>query len=79
MVSERLITIEIGIGRDGSVFQDTQTHGNDWADVYRGIHAVRDEIDRLIADRRECPFNPKNTGDDSCPVDKHGRRHKAFE
>ncbi len=56
-----LVTITIAIERDGSVHQDTQCHGNRWADVYRGMHGVKAEVERLIADRRECPFNPKNT------------------
>jgi hypothetical protein len=57
---DRLITITVGIGRNGDIFEDTQTHGNTWSDVYRGMHAVKAEIERLIAERRECPYNPKN-------------------
>jgi hypothetical protein len=54
-----LLTITISIDRDGNVYDDTQTHGNSFADVYRGFVAVRGEIDRQIAERRKCPFNPK--------------------
>lgn len=54
-----LVTITISIDRDGSVFDDTQTHGNSFAEVYRGMVAIRAEIDRQIAERRACPFNPK--------------------
>lgn len=57
---DRLVTISISIGRDGDVFEDMQCHGNSWGDVYRGIHLVRDEVDRLIRERRGCPFNPKS-------------------
>jgi hypothetical protein len=56
---DRLITITVGIGRNGDIYEDTQTHGNSWADVYRGMHAVKAEIERLIEQRRECPNNPK--------------------
>jgi hypothetical protein len=57
-VGERLVTITIGIGRNGDIYEDTQTHGNSYADVYRGIHAVKAEVERLIGERRECPNNP---------------------
>lgn len=55
-----LLTITFAIGRDGSIHNDTQTHGNSFADVYRAFHAVRNEIDRQIVERRVCPFNPRN-------------------
>lgn len=53
-----LVDYHIKIGRDGSVHNDVDTLGNSFADVYRGIVAIRDEVLRQIADRRECPHNP---------------------
>ncbi len=58
-----LLTITISIDRNGDVFDDTQTHDNSFADVYRGFIAVRNEINRQISERRVCPFNPKYGGD----------------
>ena len=57
--SDRLITMTIAIGRNGDVYQDTQTHGNSWGEVYRGTHGIKEEIHRLIADQRSCPLHPK--------------------
>jgi hypothetical protein len=45
--------------RDGSVVNNTACHGSTFAEAYAGLMAVRDEVDRQIADRRSCPFNPK--------------------
>lgn len=61
MTHDRLITMEISIDRDGNVYQDTQTHGNSWADVYRGTWAIKRELDRLVDEQRQCPFHPKHT------------------
>lgn len=55
---ERLVTITIGIGRNGDIFEDTQCHGNGFADVYRGMTKVRERLDELVLQRRQCPFNP---------------------
>lgn len=59
-MADRLITITIGIDREGNVYDDVQTHDNSFADVYRGMCAVRDEVERQIRERRNCPFNPKH-------------------
>lgn len=56
--ADMLVTITVGIARNGDVHQDTLTHGNEFAEVYRGMHLVRAEIDRLIVERRSCPYNP---------------------
>jgi hypothetical protein len=58
--ADRLVTWTIGIGRDGSVYDDTQTHGNTFAEVYRGFHQIKAELERQIEARRECPYNPIN-------------------
>lgn len=57
---ERLVTITISIARNGDVHEDTQTHGNIFADVYRGLNAVRGRLDEVIANRKQCPYNPKD-------------------
>ena len=48
---------------DGSVVNDNVCHGSTFAEAYTALMAVRDEIDRQIADRRRCPFNPKYGND----------------
>lgn len=53
-----LVTVMFSIGRNGDVVNDTQTHDNSFADVYRGLVAVRAEVDRQINERRNCPYNP---------------------
>lgn len=60
-MAEMLVTWTVGIDRAGNVYDDTQTHGNSFADVYRGFHQIRAEVERQIAERRNCPFNPKNS------------------
>lgn len=59
-MSEPLVTFTVRIDRNGDVTNDTQTHGNSFAEVYRGFHAIRDEVDRQINERRNCPFNPRH-------------------
>ena len=59
MAENRLVTLNISIDREGNVYEDTQTHGNSFADVYKGFIAIKAELDRQIAERRNCPFNPK--------------------
>jgi hypothetical protein len=31
-------------------------------EVYKAFHAIKEEVDRQIAERRSCPFNPMNKG-----------------
>lgn len=59
MAADLLVTYTISIDRDGNIHNDTQTHGNSFADVYRGFAAIKEEVDRQIVERRNCPFNPK--------------------
>jgi hypothetical protein len=56
-----LVTMTLSVAVDGDdyhVSDSTQTHGNSWADVYRGLTMIRDEVQRQIDSRRDCPFNP---------------------
>lgn len=59
-ITDPVLTITFRVDREGNIANDTQTHGKTFAEVYRGFHAVRQEIDRQIADRRQCPYNPIN-------------------
>lgn len=55
------MTISVAVdGDDFHVSDSTQTHGNSWADVYRGMTMLRDELNRQIGDAKLCPYNPKN-------------------
>ena len=56
---EFVVEYTIKIDWDGNIYNDTVTFGNSFADVYRGFHAIKREIDRQIDERRNCPFNPK--------------------
>jgi hypothetical protein len=62
MLSEAdfVVTYTISIDRDGNVYNDVQTHGSTFADVYRAFHSIKTEVDRQIAERRNCPYNPKS-------------------
>lgn len=58
----RLLTMTMGVAVDGEdfhVFDDTQTHESSWADVYKGMVMLRDELNRQLAEGRKCPYNPK--------------------
>lgn len=54
-----IVTYTISIARNGDVTNDVQHYGNSFAEVYRGFVAIKAEVDRQIAKRRVCPFNPK--------------------
>lgn len=58
-----LITMTMSVDEDGNSFHirdSTQTHGNNWNDVLRGMIMLRDELDRQIKSGGKCPFNPQN-------------------
>lgn len=63
-----VLTVTMTVCRNGDIHEDTQTHGNTFADVYKGFVGIRDEIDRQINERRNCPFNPKTVRTDGEPV-----------
>lgn len=56
--SEFIVEYTIKIARNGDVTNDVATNGSTFAEVYRAFHAIRDEVDRQIKERRNCPFNP---------------------
>lgn len=58
-----IVTYTISIDKDGNVYNDTQTHGSSFAEVYRAFIAIKAEVDRQIAERRNCPYNPKYQGE----------------
>jgi hypothetical protein len=53
-----VVTFTISVDADGNVWNDTQTHGHTFAEVYRAFHMIQKEVARQIAERRNCPFNP---------------------
>jgi hypothetical protein len=58
----RHLTIEFAIDWDGAgwhVRNSTQTHGLPWGDSYKAILMVRDDLQRQIDERFNCPFHPK--------------------
>lgn len=57
--TDRLVTITMSVDADGNIYDDTQTHGNTFAQVYRGFIAIQEEIARQVAERKFCPYNPK--------------------
>lgn len=59
-IIDPVLTITFRVDRDGNIANDTQTHDKTFAEVYRGFHAVHQEIERQIAERRVCPYNPIN-------------------
>lgn len=59
MMSKRLVTMELSVDEGGNIWQDTQTHGNSFAEVYRGTVLLKKELERVIAERRACPHFPR--------------------
>lgn len=57
-MTQPIITYTIEVDADGNITNDTQCHGSSFAQVYRAFHVIRQEVDRQIVQRRECPFNP---------------------
>lgn len=58
-----IVTMKLWVEVDGDdyhVHDDTQTHGNGWGEVYRGMIMLRDELNRQISEAKSCPFNPAN-------------------
>jgi hypothetical protein len=53
-----IVTYTISIDKDGNVYNDTQTNGSSFAEVYKAFHAIKAEVDRQIAERRNCPYSP---------------------
>jgi len=50
----------ISVKRDGNVSSDIQTHDNSYSDVAIGLAAIRDEINRVFQERKQCPYYPRN-------------------
>lgn len=57
-----LVTYTISIDEDGNIYNDVQPGNSTFAEVYKAFHAIKEEVDRQIAERRACPFNPMNKG-----------------
>lgn len=57
-MSKFVVTYTISIDQEGNVYNDTQTHESSFAEVYRAFQQIKVEVDRQIAERRNCPFNP---------------------
>ena len=68
-----IVTYTISIDERGNIYNDVNTHGNSFATVYWGFCAIKEEVDRQIAERRVCPFNPKYLQPDH-PAVKEDRR-----
>lgn len=65
-----LVTMTLSVAVDGDDFHvsdSTQTHGNSWGEVYRGMMMIRDEVQRQIASGKQCPFNPANVKKNGLP------------
>jgi hypothetical protein len=58
MSSDRLVTITISIAKNGDIHEDTQCHGNSWAEVYRGKCLALDRLKFLVEENKQCPFHP---------------------
>lgn len=54
----KLVTMLISVNSDGSLTSDVQTHDNSYADVARGLGAIKAEIERVFAERKQCPYYP---------------------
>lgn len=68
-----LVSINMSVETDGKDFNyhdDTQTHGNSWADVQKGMILLRDELTRQIESGKLCPFHPMNVKREGEPTFK---------
>jgi hypothetical protein len=59
-MNRRVVTFTVGVDLEGNIWNDTQTHGSTFAEVYSAFHKIKAEVQRQIDERRNCPFNPKN-------------------
>lgn len=62
-MSKPIVTFTVSVDREGNITSRTQTHDSTFADAYRGFHLIKDEVQRQIDERRNCPFNPINGND----------------
>lgn len=53
-----VVTFNVEVDREGNIANDTQTHGNSFAEVYAAFPLILAEVQRQIDERRNCPFNP---------------------
>jgi hypothetical protein len=53
-----IVTFTISIDVDGNVTNDVQPFDSTFAEVYKAFHCIKAEVQRQIAERRNCPFNP---------------------
>ena len=63
MADDILVTLLIEVKRSGEITSDIKTHDNCYSDVALGLAAVKNEIDRVFAERKNCPFYPKTSAD----------------
>lgn len=62
-MTDCLVTMEITVMRDGSIKSDVKTHDNSYAEVAKGLAAVKQEIERVFAEQRQCPYFPANAAE----------------
>ncbi len=60
-MSNLIVTFTVSVDEAGNIWNDTQTHGRSFAEVYQAFHAIKREVDRQIAERRNCPYNPMHS------------------
>lgn len=58
-----IVSVSFSVAFDGAITSDVQTHGNSYAEVARGLAAIRAELDRVFREQSKCPFHPKTTED----------------
>jgi hypothetical protein len=76
-VPEPLVTMSISVSRDGTLQSDVQTHDNSYADVARGLAAVKREIERVFAERSKCPYFPANSDEANRPIVRNAQSPQA--
>lgn len=54
-----IVTYTISIDESGNIYNDVQPYNSSFAQVYTAFCTIKEEVDRQIAERRVCPFNPK--------------------
>lgn len=59
-IADPVLTITFRVNRNGDIANDTLTHDKSFGEMYRAFHHVKKELERQIAERRNCPYNPIN-------------------
>jgi hypothetical protein len=59
MAQQYVVEYTIKIAPNGDVTNDVVAGDSSFAEVYWAFHQIKKEIERQIAEQRQCPYHPK--------------------